>query len=112
MKLKLRFNRMPDTEKNRKLVNEELAALETSGSPIREAHATLEHPEQDERITMKVKLNLAGSPVVAEAKDYTIRAVLHKAMAMLRKKLANRGGAKGITPYDRRRHSLPGAARA
>ena len=112
MKLKLRFNRMPDTEKNRKLVNDELATLETSAPSIREAHATLEHPEQDESITMKVKLNVAGSPVVAEARDYTIRAVRRKAMATLKKTLSRRGGARGVTPYDRRRHSLPGAARA
>jgi hypothetical protein len=99
MKLNLRFNRMSETEKDRQLVNQELATL-AKELPIRGAEAVVEHPEQDVSIRMRVKLDLPGSPVVAEAKD------------ALKRKLSRRNQGRGATPYDRRRHSMPTAARA
>jgi ribosome-associated translation inhibitor RaiA len=111
MKLNLRFNRMSETEKDRQLVNQELATL-AKELPIRGAEAVVEHPEQDVSIRMRVKLDLPGSPVVAEAKDYTLKAVLRKALTALKRKLSRRNQGRGATPYDRRRHSMPTAARA
>lgn len=105
MKLNLRFNRMPDTKKNRNLVEQELAVLEQTPN-IRSAEAIVEHPDQDVSIHMRVKLDVAGGPVVAEARDYTLRAVLRKALQNLRKKLSRRTQRASITPFDHRRHSV------
>ena len=105
MKLNLRFKRMPDTRKNRNLVEQELAVLEQTPT-IRAAEAVVEHPEQDVSIHMRVKLDVAGGPVVAEARDYTLRAVLRKALQNLRRKLSRRTQRATITPFDRRRQSL------
>ena len=105
MKLNLRFLRMPDTRKNRNLIEQELAVLEQTPS-IRAAEAVVEHPEQDVSIRMRVKLDVAGGPVVAEARDYTLRAVLRKALQNLRRKLSRRTQRAATTPFDRRRQSL------
>lgn len=105
MKLNLRFNRMPDTSKNRELVEQELAVLELTPC-IRAAEAVVEHPDQDVSIQMRVTLDVAGKPIVAEARDYTLRAVLRKTLQNLRKKLSRRTQRDAITPFDRRRQSL------
>lgn len=104
MKLNLRFKRIADTDKNRQLVNQELEALDLQ-TPLGGIDAVVEQPEQDVSIRMKVKLDLPGSKVVAEVRDYTLAAVLRKAVVELKRKIARRKAKLHAVRFDPRRHS-------
>ncbi|MBP7950211.1 MAG: hypothetical protein KA004_11185 [Verrucomicrobiales bacterium] len=111
MKLSLRFRRLPDTDKNRAIVHEEINRL-AAGNDLAAVEALVEQPEQDVSIRVQVKVDADGTPLRAEARDYTLRAVMRKALGLLRKKLNRRRLRRQSAETPKRRHSPAAAARA
>ncbi len=104
MRLNLHFRRIPDSKKNRELVEQDLEKL-AGELPIQAAEAVIDQQAEGPEIQMSVRLDVPGSPVKAEAKDYTVAAVVKKVVRMLRKKLTPRLRASTTEARLRRPYS-------